>query len=119
MAIDISVSSNTLLNTESDEVLVSVEGDLTAVSGPDIRRRLAALVQDRSAAGVALDLSGVKRLDSSGLAALIGILRLVRERGGDVRVVAANDSVRRIFEVTALARVFKYRPSQFANASAA
>lgn len=119
MALDIAISRDTGLDIEPEEILVKVEGDLAGVSGRDVRRRLSALVTDEAAKKIALDLSGVKHLDSSGLAALIGILRLVREQGGDVRVVAANAPVRRVFEITALARVFKYRPAQMASAPAA
>ncbi len=119
MGIDIAVAKNFSLDLDPDEVLVTVDGDLSGVSGREIRRKLASVLKEDAASRVALDLGGVSGLDSSGLAALIGILRLVRERGGDVRVIAANAPVRRIFEITALARVFKYRPAQLANASAA
>jgi anti-anti-sigma regulatory factor len=46
-------------------------------------------------------------------------LRAVRDVGGDVRVIAANESVRRVFEVTALSRVFKYHPIRPQAVSAA
>jgi len=67
----------------------------------------------------ALDLSKTHLVDSGGLAAMIALLRAVRDGGGDVRVIAANPSVRRVFEVTALSRVFKYHPLRPQAVSAA
>ncbi len=119
MGFEIAVARNTGLDLDPEEILVKIEGDLSSVSGREIRLRLAAFVKGTAPSRIALDLGGVNQLDSTGLAALIGILRLVRENGGDVRVVAANDPVRRIFEITALARVFKYHPAQTTSASAA
>src|SRR4029077_11628560 len=101
MAIDI----RTFDSSEPGETVAVVNGDLNAVSGRETRNRLIKLMEIDSR-NFALDLRHVRRLDSGGLAALIGILRAVRDRGGDVRVIAANDAVRRIFEITALARVF-------------
>lgn len=53
-----------------------------------------------------VDLDNVALLDSAALGALITALRLVREQGGAVRLVAKREPVRRILSITALDRVF-------------
>ena len=105
MGIDI----RTFASNEPGEVVAVVDGDLDAVSGRTIRNRLVKLMAGEPTR-FALDLSRTHLMNSGGLAAMIGLLRAVREVGGDVRVIAANESVRRVFEVTALSRVFKYHP---------
>jgi anti-sigma B factor antagonist len=105
MGIDI----RTFDSIEPGETVAVVEGDLDAATGRVVRNRLVKLMAGEPKS-FALDLSNVHLVDSGGLAAMIGLLRAVRDVGGDVRVIAANDSVRRVFEVTALSRVFKYHP---------
>jgi anti-sigma B factor antagonist len=105
MGIDI----RTFDSIEPGETVAVVEGDLDAATGRTVRNRLVKLMAGEPKS-FALDLSNVRLLDSGGLAAMIGLLRAVRDVGGDVRVIAVNDSVRRVFEVTALSRVFKYHP---------
>ena len=114
MGIDI----RTFDSIEPGETVAIVEGDLDAVTGRVVRNRLVKLM-DGEPKSFALDLSNVRLLDSGGLAAMIGLLRAVRDVGGDVRVIAVNEAVRRIFEVTALSRVFKFHPSRPQVVSAA
>lgn len=88
---------------------LALTGDLDADGARVVRRALEAHI----AAGrldVTIDLDRVGFLDSSGLASLIVALRHARERGGDIRVSATNERIRRLLEVTALARVFKLGP---------
>jgi anti-sigma B factor antagonist len=105
MGIDI----RTYASNEPGEMVAVVDGDLDAATGRTIRNRLLKLMAGEPTR-FALDLSRTHLLNSGGLAAMIGLLRAVRDVGGDVRVIAANESVRRVFEVTALSRVFKYHP---------
>ena len=91
-------------------VRLALVGDLDADGSRVARRALDAQI----AAGkldMTIDLDGVGILESTGLATLIWALRRARERGGDIRVVTTNPRIRRLLEVTALARVFKLRPA--------
>jgi anti-sigma B factor antagonist len=105
------IDLRTFESIDPGETVAIVDGDLDATSGRIIRNRLVKLM-DGEPMRFALDLSKTHLLDSGGLAAMIGLLRAVRDVGGDVRVIAANESVRRVFEVTALSRVFKYSPAR-------
>ena len=53
-----------------------------------------------------IDLGGVDFIDSTGLGALVGLLREARDRGGDVRLLHPTRQVRRIFQITGLERLF-------------
>ena len=55
---------------------------------------------------VVLDMSEVKFVDSSGLGALISCLRLLNGRKGDFRLCAMSKSVRALFELMRMHRVF-------------
>ena len=88
---------------------LALTGDLDADGARVVRRALEAHIAS-GRLDVTLDLDRVGFLDSSGLASLIVALRRVRERGGDIRVETASPRIRRVLEVTALARVFKLEP---------
>ena len=59
-----------------------------------------------------LDLSAVSFLDSTALGTIVGLLRRVRERDGELRVVLPETEARRIFELTSLERSLDIRPSR-------
>lgn len=50
-------------------------------------------------------------VDSMGLGAMISLLRQVKEKKGDVKIVNLTDDVRSVFEVTRLHRVFDICPT--------
>ncbi len=52
-----------------------------------------------------IDLSGVSRVDSAGIALLLEWLRLARERGRDVHFTGVPDQVRHLIQVNGLARI--------------
>ncbi|MDQ1582774.1 MAG: anti-sigma factor antagonist [Microbacteriaceae bacterium] len=54
---------------------------------------------------IAMDLSDIDFIDSSGLGALIGGLKTAREAGGDLRIAAPNDQVRLVLQLTNMERV--------------
>lgn len=100
------------------QIVMKLSGELDAGAGKAARKALTAAYAD-GAAELTVDLSGLQYLDSQGLGALITALRVVRERGGDIRVVGARSRVRQIFEVTGLARVFGLEPEPVPKATSA
>ena len=59
-----------------------------------------------------LDLTGVTFLDSTVLGAIVGLLRRVREAGGELRTVLPETTARRIFEITNLVAALDVSPSR-------
>ena len=54
-----------------------------------------------------LDLSGMESLDSTGLGTLIGALKLVGEKGGDIKIASLQKRPRLVFEITRSYKVFE------------
>jgi len=54
---------------------------------------------------VVVDLGGTEFMDSSGLGALIGCLKLARQAGGDLRIANVRPQVRMVLELTSMHRV--------------
>lgn len=54
-----------------------------------------------------LDLAAVKRMHSSGLGVLISMLTSIRNRGGDLKLAAINETMEGILAVTKLNSIFE------------
>jgi len=82
--------------------VVTLRGEIDAFTAPGLRDDMHRLVEEQDANVVVVDLSKVTFLDSSALGALVGLLRRLRERDGQLRIVQPATAARRIFEHTGL-----------------
>ena len=57
------------------------------------------------------DLSRTEFLDSTGLGALVGALKRLRAKDGEMRLVCPEGHVRKVFTITSLDRVFRIHDS--------
>ncbi|MBK6512709.1 MAG: STAS domain-containing protein [Polyangiaceae bacterium] len=99
-------------HTRSDngeETLVSIDGTLDALTAPELRPTLDALVAE-GRKSITLDLSNLRLIDSSGVGALVSLLKRVRAFGGEVRIAGLRDQPLAIFKLLQLNRVFPGQP---------
>jgi anti-sigma B factor antagonist len=81
--------------------VVTLTGAFTAANTESYRQQFAAWFQSATdVRRVVIDLAGVDFLDSSALGALIGTLKRVAERSGEVRIARPRPNVRMVFEIT-------------------
>jgi anti-sigma B factor antagonist len=86
--------------------VLSVEGELDLYTEPVMQRALAAALEG-SPTSVVVDLTRCSLIDSTGLGALLKANKRLNERSGVHMVVACPDpSIRKVFEITALHRIF-------------
>ena len=95
-------------------VAVSLAGEIDAYDAPALRASFAELARDHHGETFVLDLAEVSFLDSTALGTIVGLLRRVRESGGELRVVLPETAARRIFEVTSLDRALDVFPDRAA-----
>jgi len=88
-----------------EETVLRIEGALDAVTAPDLRPTLDALVAERRAK-VTIDLSSLRLIDSSGVGAVVALFKRVRANGGKVTVIGLRDQPLAIFRLLRLDRVF-------------
>ena len=82
--------------------VVVVRGEIDVATSPQLRNNLNALVA-RGARDITLEFAGVSFVDSSGLGVLVGAYKRLREEAdGSIRIVGAQPSVRKVFEITGL-----------------
>ena len=85
--------------------VVRVEGQLIVGN----RQKLKELIGSALDAGerkFLIDFAGAGYIDSSGLGALVGLSRRVREAGGELRLSGLNEDLRSLFELTKLDTLF-------------
>jgi anti-sigma B factor antagonist len=90
--------------------LLSIEGQLDAVSVSDLRSELDKLVATRPPA-VEVDLSHLRMIDSSGVGALVSLYKRVRAQGGNVVIKGIRDQPLAIFQLLKLDR-YMLRPEK-------
>src|SRR5919112_6500461 len=85
---------------------VGCTGKLNMVAAPKLREVVAGAVAEGSSRFV-VNLEGTDFMDSSGLGALIGCLKVARQAGGDLRIASVQPQVRMVLELTSMHRVLK------------
>jgi anti-sigma B factor antagonist len=86
--------------------LVTCRGRLNMATAPEFRSYLNAVIDDGSS-HVVVDLAETSFIDSSGLGALIGVLKRARSEGGDLRIATPSEQVRMVLGLTNLDRVLR------------
>jgi anti-sigma B factor antagonist len=95
---------------EGDETTLSIHGTLDALTAPELRPTLDAIVAEVRRS-ITIDLSGLRLIDSSGVGALVSLLKRARTYGGEVRVRGLRDQPLGIFRLLQLDRVFPGTPT--------
>ncbi len=95
---------------EDGVAVLAADGRINLVTAPELRREVQRVVEEGHAR-VALDLSAVEFIDSSGLGALVSGLKTARTAGGDLRLAAATDQVTSVLRLTNLDRILRVYPS--------
>jgi anti-sigma B factor antagonist len=80
------------------KVLVPV-GDLDVYTVGSLRDALGRMIEDETPS-VVVDLDGVPFMDSSGLGALMGGVRRLREAGGDLAIACTREQHLKLFTIT-------------------
>jgi anti-sigma B factor antagonist len=88
-----------------DETVLRIAGSLDAVTAPELRPTLEALVSE-GRRKITVNLEGLRLIDSSGVGAIVALYKRVRAVGGQVRVVGLRDQPLAIFQLLRLDRVF-------------
>ncbi len=95
---------------DGDTAVLRIGGEVDLYTAPQVKEEILALIE----AGVrrlVVDLSDTEYLDSTALGALVGALKRLREREGDLRLVNPRPRIQKLLEVTRLSKVFEVRSS--------
>ena len=85
--------------------LLSIGGDLDVLGAPELRQGVVTALND-GIREMILDVSELDFVDSFGIGVIVGALKRVRQRGGELLLVCPAPRIRRVFELCDLDRIF-------------
>ena len=94
-------------NLDSSLTVVQPCGALNAANAESFQQTLTSAISSEQSAGLLVDMSRVDSMDSSGLISLVSVLSLSRTLGKRLSLCSVPPSVRIVFELTQLDRVFE------------
>jgi anti-sigma B factor antagonist len=93
-----------------DCAVLRVTGEVDVYTAPLLREQMRELPA-KGAVHLIADLGRVDFLDSTGLGALVGGLKRLREAGGSLALVISTPRILRIFQITGLTKALAVQPS--------
>jgi anti-anti-sigma factor len=90
--------------------VVTIFGRIDVYSASSVGEAIQSLIVD-GASNVVLDLASVTRVDSSGIGTLVGNSKSLTSLGGVLCLVGPKESIRRMLEITNLAKYFRIHDS--------
>lgn len=105
------MSINEPLTTENKSgirVVYLPEMAIDAASANGLKERMAPILEADSR--VVLEFSRVRFVDSAGLGCILGFLRTLQQKGGELKVCGLSKSVRSLFEMVRFHRVVEIFP---------
>lgn len=90
---------------ESELPIIELEGEVDVYTAPQLKQQMISLLES-GAKELIVDLTKVDYLDSTALGVLIGGLKRMRERDGNMVLICPSPRIRRVFEITGLDKIF-------------
>lgn len=88
-------------------VIFDIAGDIDLANSPAMRKALLTEIKEKHTSKVFLNLTGVRYIDSSGIASLVEGLKASRDNGSRFILFGLNPSVREVMELSRLQKIFE------------
>ncbi|NLC56455.1 MAG: STAS domain-containing protein [Armatimonadetes bacterium] len=105
----VGVAELTVTVTPGTPPQVTLSGEVDLATAPDFERAVNSLFS-QGTASLAVDLSGVSYLDSTGVSVLMRAVKQCRDRGGDLSIVGVSDRALRVMKLLSLDRMVRLYP---------
>jgi len=83
----------------------NIKNDVDINSSPDVKKYFEQLTREKKEK-ILISFGAVNYVDSSGLATLVEVLKMMRSYGGKLKLSGLSDKVRGLFEITKLDKLF-------------
>lgn len=96
------------MNVLGNQVIVNLYGSLYVEEASVLRKNLLSYI-DKGYKDFLVNMAELEYIDSSGLGVLVGIQKRSIERGGGIIISGLKGTVKELFELTRLTKVFEVR----------
>ena len=100
-----------------EDAVIKLSGRLDMNYSPDLRKAALSLYTRRECKELTIDFASVSYIDTSGLATLVEILLIAKERGAQLTLSGLNETVRYLLNVNGLTAFFRIEGSARENLS--
>lgn len=101
----------------SDVTVIDVQEDLGSYAASDLRETLEDLLISKTQK-IIVNLGNVEHVNSTGVGAIVGAAKRIRQRGGDVKVCGLAENIKRTFDLTGASSVVEIYESESSAISA-
>lgn len=98
-------SLQTKYNEESNCWFISVSGEIDIFNSQEFKNALLDLISEKEL-NIKIDCENLKYIDSTGLAALIAVLKRTKEYNGEITLLKPKANLEKLFKITNLDKVF-------------
>ena len=95
-----------LERVKDDVQIIEIKGELDAFVAPKIKETLSKLIENEVNKYI-IDFKGLIHINSLAMGILRGKLQVVREMGGDIKIINLNKHIQTIFETIGLDEIFE------------
>jgi len=95
-----------------DVTILDLVGDITLFNSPEIRKALLTLLKEQGVTQLLVNMTGVKYVDSSGIASLVEGLKVSRDHRARFALYGLSKPARTVLELTHLLRVFEVHDNE-------
>ena len=92
---------------QGEATILDLVGDITLFNSPEIRKVLILLLTDRGVAQLFVNMTGVKYVDSSGIASLVEGLKASRDLKARFILFGLSKSAREVLQLSRLLKLFE------------
>jgi anti-sigma B factor antagonist len=95
-----------------DAIVIDVKGQVDLFSSPKMRAAILEAVNAANVSRVAINMTGVSYMDSSGVASLVEGLQLARTKNRSLVLFGLQQAAREVLELARLDKIFTIRASE-------
>ena len=100
------------VRTSGSTSIVDLNGDITLRTTPELRKVLLGQFREKRASRVVVNMTGVRYIDSAGVASLVEALRLSRDLKRQFALFGLSKIARQVLELTRLTKVFEIHENE-------
>ncbi len=98
---------NIVTRQQGNSTLVDVQGDIDLYNSPEVRKIILEELKEKKVARLIVNLTGVRYIDSSGVASLVEGLKVSRSMSSRFMLYGLSPAAREVLELSRLIRVFE------------
>ncbi|EST56121.1 anti-sigma F factor antagonist [Brevibacillus panacihumi W25] len=100
------------METRQDVLVVRLQGELDHHTAEELRSKMDEALRTSSIRHIVLSLADLAFMDSSGIGVILGRYKQISARSGEMYVCRVNPTIYRIFEMSGLFKVIKFRENE-------